>query len=61
EYIRSKSDKEFYENLTLNKDKILVLNIIGKAKANEYMGRKTAQFEIVELEVVKTKEKELVF
>ncbi|MHC9080491.1 DHH family phosphoesterase [Bacillus altitudinis] len=61
EYIRFKSGTEYYENLASNKSKSLVLNIIGKAKANEYMGRKTAQFEIVELEVVKTKEKELVF
>ncbi|MBF8229013.1 hypothetical protein, partial [Bacillus subtilis] len=39
----------------------LVINVIGKAKANEYKGKKTPQIEIYELEVVRTKQKELVF
>ncbi|ATO28939.1 single-stranded-DNA-specific exonuclease RecJ [Bacillus atrophaeus] len=60
EYIRFKSDENYFNQLT-ETNGTLVINAIGKAKANEYKGKKTPQIEIYELEVVRTKQKELVF
>ncbi|MED4817617.1 single-stranded-DNA-specific exonuclease RecJ [Bacillus atrophaeus] len=60
EYIRFKSDVDYFNKLT-ESNGTLVINAIGKAKANEYKGKKTPQIEIYELEVVRTKQKELVF
>ncbi|MFP2985337.1 single-stranded-DNA-specific exonuclease RecJ [Bacillus velezensis] len=60
EYIRFKSDTEYFEKLTQSNG-TLILNVVGKAKVNEYKGRQTPQIEIYDLEVVRTKKKELVF
>ncbi|MGY0701793.1 single-stranded-DNA-specific exonuclease RecJ [Bacillus subtilis] len=60
EYIRFKSDENYFNQLT-ESNGTLVINVIGKAKANEYKGKKKPQIEIYELEVVRTKQKELVF
>ncbi|WP_324658693.1 single-stranded-DNA-specific exonuclease RecJ [Bacillus velezensis] len=60
EYIRFKSDTEYFEKLTQSNG-TLILNVVGKARVNEYKGRQTPQIEIYDLEVVRTKKKELVF
>ncbi|MEH7714262.1 single-stranded-DNA-specific exonuclease RecJ [Bacillus velezensis] len=60
EYIRFKSDTEYFEKLTQSNG-TLILNVVGKARVNEYKGRLTPQLEIYDLEVVHTKKKELVF
>ncbi|MFC8151848.1 single-stranded-DNA-specific exonuclease RecJ [Bacillus paralicheniformis] len=60
EYMKFKSDEEFYESL-VNRGDRLVLTVIGKAKVNEYKGKETPQIEIEEMEVVKAKKKVLVF
>ncbi|WP_459231590.1 single-stranded-DNA-specific exonuclease RecJ [Bacillus velezensis] len=60
EYIRFKSDTEYFEKLTQSKG-TLILNVVGKARVNEYKGRQTPQIEIYDLEVVRTKKKEFVF
>ncbi|MGF0223546.1 single-stranded-DNA-specific exonuclease RecJ [Bacillus velezensis] len=60
EYIRFKSDTEYFEKLTQSNG-TLILNVVGKARVNEYKGRQTPQIEIYDLEVVCTKKKELVF
>lgn len=60
EYMKFKSDEEFYESL-INRGDRLVLTVIGKAKVNEYKGKETPQIEIEEMEVVKAKKKVLVF
>ncbi|MEK4632492.1 MULTISPECIES: single-stranded-DNA-specific exonuclease RecJ [Bacillus] len=60
EYIRFKSDTEYFETLTQSNG-TLTLNVVGKARVNEYKGRQTPQIEIYDLEVVRTKKKELVF
>ncbi|MET1166819.1 single-stranded-DNA-specific exonuclease RecJ [Bacillus velezensis] len=60
EYIRFKSDTEYFEKLTQSNG-TLTLNVVGKARVNEYKGRQTPQIEIYDLEVVRTKKKELVF
>lgn len=60
EYIRFKSDTEYFEKITQSNG-TLILNIVGKARVNEYKGRQTPQIEIYDLEVVRTKKKELVF
>ncbi|MGV7065774.1 single-stranded-DNA-specific exonuclease RecJ [Bacillus velezensis] len=60
EYIRFKSDAEYFEKLTQSNG-TLILNVVGKAKVNEYKGRQTPQIEIYDLEVVRTNKKELVF
>ncbi|AME08511.1 single-stranded-DNA-specific exonuclease RecJ [Bacillus sp. SDLI1] len=60
EYIRFKSDTEYFEKLTQSNG-TLILNVVGKAKVNEYKGRQTPQIEIYDLEVVRTNKKELVF
>ncbi|MFB7700253.1 hypothetical protein ACFC07_41425, partial [Streptomyces sp. NPDC056099] len=60
EYIRFKSDTEYFEKITQSNG-TLILNVVGKARVNEYKGRQTPQIEIYDLEVVRTKKKELVF
>lgn len=60
EYMKFKSDEEFYESL-INRGDRLVLTVIGRAKVNEYKGKETPQIEIEEMEVVKAKKKVLVF
>ncbi|AZJ44225.1 single-stranded-DNA-specific exonuclease RecJ [Bacillus velezensis] len=60
EYIRFKGDTEYFEKLTQSNG-TLILNVVGKARVNEYKGRLTPQLEIYDLEVVHTKKKELVF
>lgn len=60
EYIRFKSDTDYFEKITQSNG-TLILNVVGKARVNEYKGRQTPQIEIYDLEVVLTKKKELVF
>ncbi|MDY7904142.1 single-stranded-DNA-specific exonuclease RecJ [Bacillus sp. AG1] len=60
EYIRFKSDTDYFEKITQSNG-TLILNVVGKARVNEYKGRQTPQIEIYDLEVVRTKKKELVF
>ncbi|MFE1562714.1 single-stranded-DNA-specific exonuclease RecJ [Bacillus velezensis] len=60
EYIRFKSDTDYFEKITQSNG-TLILNVVGKARVNEYKGRQTPQIEIYDLEVVCTKKKELVF